>query len=431
MQLEFDRYRETSSDPGEPTASPDSLLAELKGKKDADDENTDVDENSVPGETEPAGDDQPATEETDGDDPELALESVQRTDVFLATESFTDTTRAIFGAAIDGVTYLGKLGVSYAPGVLGALYRGVLSAIVGISKLFYNSAVALNRFIVRRANSETKLKSDIAKYREAFSMVSENPNPDPGTFDKPKLSSLLVSVGKTNIAENIAELTAVVNGPYSRLLDGVINDVGATSRIVSEFNVASYRPDPSLLRVRVPSDFKEGKIQGDAELPDDVEGFVLPVVMPGAKVLAFRRPIDSPDSVAMAYQHAQLTLVFDAAAYLDVQAGPCLALSEVGKILDNVEQLLQAAGSLEQKYKRIMQRKADMRQPLRLYFNKLITSKNRVRMAHSMLDVVYLKTSLIDKTYLVGSIEFHDYIVGVISDSLKVVDYHLRAYMSK
>lgn len=418
------------------------LLDEVKAKKKG--ETDEVEASDGVGETpeesgNPEPDDPEAAEQEEAGDEMIETEGAAKAWLrgegrTLHMEAFGDDSQSLVSSALagalSGVKYLAALGVRYGPGVARNTYRIVATTAVGVSKFLYVGGAAFAKFMKRRRESAEKLQKQIDNYREVLSMITEGGEVAEIDVEYPntKLLSEIISTDFPEVKDSVDNLASIIQNELIPFLDDVIREIRGVSTMVSRFDVARYTPDEDDLIVKKPRGFA---IRDTAENNPMVKPLRLSSTLPGGNVLEYDMPLvteNNSESANAAYRAAKMRLAVDKTHYVVVDQKPYLQIEAIGSLLDSVEKLLKVSNALESKYRLVMQEKSSMRQPLRLYFNKVFTADKRLHLQASMLDVVYLRTLLIDRVYLVGVIDTHDFIVGVIAKTLRVVNDHLRAY---
>jgi len=363
------------------------------------------------------------TEDIDADaseDDSLSAESFKNLYTDVSTEDMSDTVQYLK----ESLSSLAKLGLIYGPKVLSHAYKGVVSVIVRLINILYNSIVFVVKYRDRKINSFTNLKEYISEIKKSLDLVKVNEKDlSEIKYDKAKVINTLKIGSSVDFISNLVVLDSFMKNIISSISVKINNDIGYMKHVMHYSSMESARVPINTMtlnlnidKVTTTTDLEEYEANSDL-----VKVTRYKDILPGDVVFISQLPntsIDNIEDIAKAYNNSSIYLGFNSKGFKEVEYVNYMNAADLSNFLDKLDAICDIGLSHVNIYTDIINKKKSLRYSFRVYFNDIIKSTFRRSLENSFLNNVYLKSIFIDKVYIAGSMNVHDYCIKIVTSGL-------------
>lgn len=328
-------------------------------------------------------------------------------------------------ALYDTAIYLKSLGIKYGPSILKAVYISALFIMTNTIKYLYIGIKNISTFINRRINSFQNLKTELTAIKNSIeSTEHKNKDIENQLFDKDKAINGIVAGTSVDLIKNIETVSHFVNVSVAGLSTEILKDISILKDIIGmdiakskcEISILSVKPNSNILQVN--------SLKGYDSNVEGLTNYTSKELLPGSLRLIAYLPNDQITDIEQAksaYSGSHMFFGIDTEEYRIYQNLHYMRPEELSKYCDVLIKLCDICLQHKSLYEKVLQSKKGLRYNFKLYFESLITSKEKTGLKNSLLDYVHLKSMFIDKVYLSAVMDIHDYCARTIKHSITYI----------
>lgn len=425
------------------------------------------DGSDAPSDSDPAADDSTDPEEGDNKDDSADKESDKKSDDdeleqakecfanfghyrIVSLEDYMDyeTGAATGELALKGVkagyeaaAWVGKslwsLGVEYGPGIVTAVFKGVLYTMAKLGQGLGAMYSALAKAAAKRKASISVLSKEIADLKEAIEKIKSSK--DQENTDKNEGGAALYNkvdtIDSFKIGDQVSPLKslAVLNKYLSKsvapMAQAAVDDLNGLRRMTQVIGSPTEQDITSALSVSLDrSGFKHGSVVEEKLDSYAVEELYYPETLPGDMILRLVLPVSklrNPEEYEQAFDKSSLELHFNKGNYRSVQNVPVLSLAQVEQLVKPLEETLGTLKKQESLYSQIEHTKPGVMTTAKNHLLGIARSKAKIPLDKSMAEPMYLKAKFVSTVYLTGLTESHIYSAKVMTSVIAYCHYSL------
>lgn len=350
---------------------------------------------------------------------------------------FTDAAKsaAIFiGSKLsDLASVLAALGVKYTPVALRALRKGVAYLYLRSTKLLLKGAVSIVATYKEQSRIHNRSKAKVTALKETLEKLTQE-KPELSlktefTTDK-ELVDWFTTGTKTDPANSVKTMTQFVQSSLNYLETEIYNDQENVIRLI-ELTRSSTGTDPlKFMEVRSLSpSFLKRQVAGYTEDSEYTESYVYGQGLPDRVLLIAQVPknrLSNLEEVAEAYKSSSIVLGVNTAHRASSDKVDYMEPEELKKFIESIELLCELKARHLENYRRVAKGNQKMKLGYRHYFQKLITSPEKLSVRDSLVEFVYLKQSFISRVYLPAAMDIHDYINAYLTRALRYAKENMK-----
>lgn len=351
---------------------------------------------------------------------------------------FTDAARTaatyIGSKLSDLASVLAALGIKYTPVALRALRKGVAYLYLRSTKLLLKGAVSLVATYKEQSRIHNRSKAKVVALKETLEKLTQE-KPELSlktefTTDK-ELVDWFTAGTKTDPFNSIKVMTQFVQNSLNYLETETYNDQENVIRLI-ELTRSSTGTDPlKFMEVRSLSpSFLKRQVVGYAEDNEYTESYVYGQGLPDRVLLIAQVPrnhLSNLEEVAEAYKSSSIVLGVNTTHRASSDKVDYMEPEELKKFIESIELLCELKAKHLENYRQIAKGNQKMKLGYRHYFQKLITSPEKLSVRDSLVEFVYLKQSFISRVYLPAAMDIHDYINAYLTRALRYVKENTKA----
>jgi hypothetical protein len=337
-----------------------------------------------------------------------------------------------FGAVVAGIAAaLVTLGIVYGPTIIKNVFKGVLYVFSKLAKLLYSSTVTLTKYIERRINSFNNLKEKIKSLKDAISLLKQKElkELDELKYTNERVINSLKIGNSVDIVANIKVLSKFVSRIILDIDKQINNDIGAIRHLIAYHHMGSKPPDDILLVRPINRDLIPGTVKGYSNTSDFTETYKYNEALPSDVALMAALPkqdLTSFEAISKAYSESSLFLGLDLLKFQEINNIDYMTLDDLNGLLTELEKLCDICIAHQVMYERIRQAKTSFKYSFKNYFLSIVNAPVKVKLKHSLVEYVYLKSMFIDKVYLVAAMDVHDYCAKTIVNGLSYIEDNIK-----
>lgn len=412
-------------------------LEELKDNQSKPEESEETDIDIQTTDTEADNTDE-SSEEDQQDETDLnaGMEHMANLSYDVSVESWDDV-RHYGGQALSGLgavaSYLANLGIHYTPIIASKLYKGVSAVMSMLIKNLFKSIYVITKYLERRANSISNLKSSIAGLKSSIEQIKsqeETPNLKEFKYSNEDVINKLKIADSVDFTANMEVLHKFLNDTIVVLDKRIHNEIASVRHIMNLATSGSENVPSSLMNIpAITGSMEVGSVEGYEVDPELNEVSHYKEVLPGDVVFLAILPKEisnEMEQISKAYNSSKMMFGINSKSFIKVSAVDHMTVEALSSFVDSLDKLCNLCEEHQKIYQSIKQLKLTLRFSFRDYLKMMIASSVKVSIKDSLVNYVYLKTMFVDKVYLIGAMDIHDYTARAISTGISLARDHVK-----
>ena len=365
----------------------------------------------------------------------ISQEDITSDNVIDGVKKVAGVTFSIAGKAvelsIDVARHLSHLGVTYGPGILANVKKGLLFLMAKISKFLFTSITSIDRYITTYRNSSKKLSEKVISFKKSLESISTESELSNQYTDQRVINTLKIGIS-TDTLNNLKVLEKFLSGVIGQLHEQIQDEVHITKIIIAQYSQGNNNAPLELIKkTKLKLNLKQGTVKGYETNNQNIIPYYYGEVLPGDLNFIAHLPnteISDLDDLKSAYHNAKIMFGVNVDSFKTVEAIDYMTKEQLTDLANTLDNLVKICQSHEKVYESIKKEKLKLRFSFKLFFQHLMTSKEKVSVKDSLLEYIELKSLITDKVYLTAAMDVHDYTSKVINSVLTFANKNLKQF---
>lgn len=321
-------------------------------------------------------------------------------------------------------------GVKYGPGILkfvSKTFAHFLSRLVRMSEKLHK---AVSDRMMRNDKSFKAVLEKTQNYRATLQAMDKTRSPSEHYVDE-KGIRWLTGIGMKSPLESGKALEAFSNKVIDNIGSSIQHDIKAIAALIDQ-SKHGVRGDliPYMAVSPIQSASLKKEIQGQKVDTDRVESYVYPQVLPNNLLLAVNQPkknVKDVESLMENYKAAGIFLVPNPQIYRHPESMPYLDERQLVQFIDQLDRLVRLGMQHQKLYGEVMTSIKQLKPGLRGWWNKLISTGEKIDLQNSLVELIYAKQAFITTVYVPAAMDIHDYMVQYMTRASTFIEKNLKA----